>query len=126
MTKTRQQEWEEAVELDKILEDERRQQSSKKLQQANDYQYQQYMDKVLNPGNRNYSSGISGILGGGGTGSQYNASFPDLLQSKRESKQMYLICQNLNRNWEAKVLIPLLKLKKREDFELYNNLIMEK
>ena len=37
MTKTRQQEWEEAVELDKILEDERRQQSSKKLQQANDY-----------------------------------------------------------------------------------------
>lgn len=46
MTKTRQQEWEEAVELDKILEDERRQQSSKKLQQANDYQYQQYMDKV--------------------------------------------------------------------------------
>lgn len=79
MTKTRQQEWEEAVELDKILENERRQQSSKKLQMANDSQYQQYMEKIQNPNNRNFSSGISGILGGGGTGSQYNASFPDLL-----------------------------------------------
>jgi len=39
MTKTRQQEWEEAVELDKILENERRQQSTKKMQMANDSQY---------------------------------------------------------------------------------------
>lgn len=86
MTKTRQQEWEEAVELDKILEDERRQQSMKKLQQASDNQYQQYLEKMANPNNRNFSSGISGILGGGGTGSQYNASLPDLMQNKRESK----------------------------------------
>ena len=83
MTKTRQQEWEEAVELDRILEGERKQQSKKRMQQVQDNQYESYLQKVNDPSNRNYSQGISGILGGGGTGSYYNARLPDLMESKR-------------------------------------------
>ena len=36
MTKTRQQEWEEAVELDRMLEEERKQQSMQRLAQKSE------------------------------------------------------------------------------------------
>ena len=88
MTKTRQQEWEEAIELDKILEAERRQTSLKKIKESQENNYKSYMDRVSQPGMRNYSSGMSGVLGNGGTGSQYyqSSSMPDLLSNSNNLK----------------------------------------
>ena len=90
MTKTRQQEWEEAVELDKILEAERRQTSLKKIKESQENNYQSYMERVSLPGMRNYSSGMTGVLGNGGTGSQYyqSSSMPDLLSNNINFKSL--------------------------------------
>ena len=67
MTKTRQQEWEEAVELDRILEKERRDQSLKRMQQVYEQKYNEYIEKTSTPGNRNFSNGVGGVLGSVGS-----------------------------------------------------------
>jgi len=67
MTKTRRQEWEEAVELDRMLEQERRGQSIKRLQQQTDQQYNQVLEKN-NAATRQFSSGMSGVLGASSPG----------------------------------------------------------
>ena len=87
MNKTRQQEWEEAVELDRILEQERNAQSKATLVKKHDNNFNEYMERIKDPTLKNQSSGLSGVLGSsspymsGGKG-----SLPDLIQSKRESK----------------------------------------
>lgn len=91
MTKTRQQEWEEAVELDRMLEEERKQQSMQRLVQKSEERHNQYMEKISQPAVRNYSSNVSGLLGSSGVGQAMypyaNGSLPDLKQSKRQSKR---------------------------------------
>lgn len=64
MTKTKQQEWEEAVELDRILERERDSTSKQVLHSRQEDNYNEYMDRLQNPNTKNMSSGLSGILGG--------------------------------------------------------------
>lgn len=89
MTKTRQQEWEEAVELDRQLEHERRDQSQKRMQAQTDLKYNEYLERTKNPSAlRQYSSGVGGLLGSssGGTIKNNTISLPDLMQNKRESK----------------------------------------
>ena len=89
MTKTRQQEWEEAVELDRILEDERNAVSKATLARKQDNNFNEYMERLSNPHLKNQSSGLSGVLGGGSPSPYFNnamGSLPDLKQSKRESK----------------------------------------
>lgn len=52
------------------------------------------MEKTSNPANRNFSNGISGVLGGGSPYIVNNANLPDLIASKRESKfnsRMFII-----------------------------------
>ena len=89
MTKTRQQEWEEAVELDRILEDERNAVSKATLARKQDNNFNEYMERLSNPHLKNQSSGLSGVLGSGSPSPYFNnamGSLPDLKQSKRESK----------------------------------------
>ena len=90
MTKTRQQEWEEAVELDRILEAERNAQSKASLVKKQETNFNAYMERIKDPSIKNASSGLSGVLGGGSSSPYYSAnalgSLPDLKQSKRESK----------------------------------------
>lgn len=87
MTKTKQQEWEEAVELDRILERERDITSKQALHSRQENNFNEYMDRIQNPNTKNMSSGLSGVLG---SSSPYlngaMGSLPDLKQSKRESK----------------------------------------
>lgn len=89
MTKTRQQEWEEAVELDRMLEQERNAQSKATLVKKQEKNFNEYMERIANPAIKNQSSGLSGVLG---TAANYQSnigamgSLPDLKQSKRESK----------------------------------------
>ena len=47
------------------------------------------MEKTSNPANRNFSNGMSGVLGGGSPYIVNNANLPDLMASKRESKSPY-------------------------------------
>ncbi len=49
MTKTRQQEWEEAVELDRILEQERNAQSKATLVKKHDNNFNEYMERIKDP-----------------------------------------------------------------------------
>lgn len=44
------------------------------------------MEKTSNPANRNFSNGMSGVLGGGSPYIVNNANLPDLMANKRESK----------------------------------------
>ena len=95
LTKTRQQEWEEAVELDRILEQERNAASKANLVKKHESNFNAYMDKLKDPGLKNQSSGLSGILGSSSPYFSSNSgvvSLPDLKQSKRESKFLaYLV-----------------------------------
>ena len=96
MTKTRQQEWEEAVELDRILEQERNAQSKAALARKQDQNFNEYMERLRDPALKNQSSGLSGVLGssGGGPSPYFNGamgSLPDLKQSKRESLEAELL-----------------------------------
>lgn len=45
MTKNRRREWEEAVELDRMLEQERRENSLKRLQANTDQKYQELVER---------------------------------------------------------------------------------
>ncbi len=92
MTKTRQQEWEEAIELDRVLEKERRDLSQKRLQQQQDAKFNEYIDKTANPAIKNYSSGMSGVLGGSSPYISNPSSLPDLMASKRECKSTQSYC----------------------------------
>ena len=88
--RSKQREWEEAVELDRLLEVERNQQSKARLVRQQEDAYNGYMDRINNPAMKNVSSGMSGILGPTGAFSPYMnkgmGSLPDLKQAKRESK----------------------------------------
>ena len=55
------------------------------MQQVQETKFNEYIEKTSNPANRNFSSGVSGVLG---SSSQYvvPASLPDLMASKRERK----------------------------------------
>lgn len=53
MTKTRQQEWEEAVELDRILEQERNAASKANLAKKQESNFNAYMDRLKDPGLKN-------------------------------------------------------------------------
>ena len=53
VSKTRQQEWEEAVELDRILEKERNVQSKANLAAKQENNFNQYMDRLQNPALKN-------------------------------------------------------------------------
>ena len=66
-----QREWEEAVELDRILEEERRQQSMQVFQNNTDMHYDRYLESLQNDGQRlkNSSSGVLGAFGMADTGS---------------------------------------------------------
>ncbi len=59
VNKSRKQEWEEAVELDRMLEQERRESSLKRLQMQSDLKYNEYMERTK----RGQSSNIAGLLG---------------------------------------------------------------
>ena len=94
MTKTRQQEWEEAVELDRILEQERNAQSKATLARKQDQNFNEYMERLRDPALKNQSSGLSGVLGASGNSPYFNnamGSLPDLKQSKRESLEAELL-----------------------------------
>lgn len=73
MNRMQQREWEEAMELDRILEEERRQQSIQVFASAADKNYDKYLSKLENPNIKNASKGMAGVFGmgdtGGGTGS---------------------------------------------------------
>lgn len=60
MQKSRKQEWEEAVELDRILEQERRESSLKRLQMQTELKYNEYMERSKH----GQQSNIAGLLGG--------------------------------------------------------------
>jgi len=72
MNKTRQQEWEEAVELDRILEQERNTVSKANLAKKQENNFNEYMERIKDPSIKNQSSGLSGVLGGGSP--YYNGS----------------------------------------------------
>lgn len=55
------------------------------MQQVQDQKYNEYIEKTSTPGNRNFSNGVSGVLGSVGSYS-VPASLPDLMSSKRECK----------------------------------------
>lgn len=85
MNKSRKQEWEEAVELDRMLEQERRESSLKRMQMQTEQKYNEYMDRTR----KGQSSGIAGLLGSS-TGKVQTSSLPDLLQNKRDMYQREL------------------------------------
>jgi len=68
MNQKQQREWEEAMELDRILEQERRQQSVQVFAQAHDSKYDNYLSGLDVPNNKNVSSVSGGIFGLGDTG----------------------------------------------------------
>jgi len=68
MNRMQQREWEEAMELDRILEDERRQQSMQVFASKADNNYESYMNKLEAPNIKNASKGIAGVFGMGDTG----------------------------------------------------------
>ena len=76
--------------MDRLLELERNVQSKARLVKNQDEKFNGYMEKIQNPAMKNYSSGMSGVLGPTGAFSPYmnkgNGSLPDLKQAKRESK----------------------------------------
>ena len=89
MTKTKQQEWEEAVELDRMLEQERNIQSKANLAKKQESNFNAYMEQLKDRSLKNQSSGLSGVLGSSSpyySGAGAPTSLPDLKQSKRESK----------------------------------------
>lgn len=91
LTKNRRKEWEEAVELDRILEQERRENSLKRLQANTDQKYQELVERQSNPGMRQYSTNMSGVLGSSSPGTHFgNSNLPDLMASKREQYQKEL------------------------------------
>ena len=118
MTKTRQQEWEEAVELDRMLEQERNAQSKASLAKKQENNFNAYMERIKDPSLKNQSSGLSGILG---SESPYysgaKGSLPDLQQSKRERKYtsrlamslISLLCRSRERapEWTAIPAVPI-------------------
>lgn len=61
------------MELDRILEQERRQQSIQVFASAADKNYEKYLDGLEAPNMKNASKGMAGVFGmgdtGGGTGS---------------------------------------------------------
>ena len=65
---TQQREFEEAMELDRILEAERRQQSMEVFAQAADKKYDNYLARLEAPNIKNASRGIAGVFGMGDTG----------------------------------------------------------
>lgn len=68
MTREQQREWEEAMELDRILEEERRQQSVQVFAQAAESKYDRYLQGLDVPNIKNASSGMQGVFGMGDTG----------------------------------------------------------
>ena len=94
-------EWEEAVELDKVLEQERNAYSLQRLVAKQDDQYSNYVSQIANPQLKNMSSGVGGILGSSGSASPYfsgglNGSLPDLKQSKRDALEAELLQPHAN------------------------------
>ena len=70
---TQQREFEEAMELDRILEEERRQQSIAVFVNAADKNYDNYLERLEAPNIKNASKGMSGVFGmGGDTGGPKN------------------------------------------------------
>lgn len=63
-----QREFEEAMELDRILEEERRQQSLQAFAAKTDKTYNDYISKLETPNIKNASKGMMGIFGMGDTG----------------------------------------------------------
>lgn len=63
-----QREFDEAMELDRILEEERRQQSLQAFAAKTDKTYNDYLSKLETPNIKNASKGIAGIFGMGDTG----------------------------------------------------------
>ena len=68
MTRDQQREWEEAMELDRILEEERRQQSVQVFAQAAEHKYDRYLQGLDVPNPKNASKGMQGVFGMGDTG----------------------------------------------------------
>ena len=68
MTNAQQREWEEAMELDRILEEERRNQSVQVFASAAENNYDKYLQGLDVPNMKNHSSGMSGVFGMGDTG----------------------------------------------------------
>ena len=66
------------MELDRILEEERRQQAMQVFKQATDNNYEKYIENLQDNTNlKNASSGIHGVFGMGDTGANHSF-FPDL------------------------------------------------
>ena len=61
-----QREFEEAMELDRILEEERRQQAMQFFKNKAENKYDDYMNKLETPNVKNVSKGMAGVLGGFG------------------------------------------------------------
>lgn len=61
-----QREFEEAMELDRILEEERRQQAMQFFQHKADDKFNSYVGQLETPNLKNKSKGMSGVLGGFG------------------------------------------------------------
>lgn len=74
MNRQQQREFEEAMELDRILEEERRQQSMQVFTQAADKKYDQYLAALEAPNIKNASKGVAGVFGMGDTGSAIGAN----------------------------------------------------
>lgn len=69
-SKQQQREWEEAMELDRILEEERRLQSMQAFAQKSENKYDTYMSSLDGPNIKNVSRGMQGVFGMGDTGGQ--------------------------------------------------------
>jgi hypothetical protein len=81
----------EAMELDKMLELERRNQSMDVFQEKLDEKYDSYFQNINVPNYKNVSQGMKGIMGSGHTYSKedsgvYSGILPNLNVSKRECK----------------------------------------
>lgn len=63
-----QREFEEAMELDRILEQERRQQSMQVFKSAQETKYSQYLQGLDVPNMKNASQGMSNVFGQADTG----------------------------------------------------------
>ena len=75
MNAAEQREWEEAMELDRILEQERRQQSTQVFAQAQESKYDRYLSGLDVPNIKNASSGMQGVFGMGDTGGDNRANY---------------------------------------------------
>jgi hypothetical protein len=87
---SKQRELEEAMELDKMLELERRNQSMDVFEKKLDEKYDSYFQNINVPNFKNVSQGMKGIMGSGNTYQQhedsgvYTGILPNLNVSKRE------------------------------------------